>query len=186
MRILSWEHQECDKFPCTFFPWFCNQRVHMVNPEAKKKTCIVKIGIDKLHGTTRFESKILHNALGTTTQRESRSDRSSRTARRIPSSTKGPPKTLKNQPATQTRYTRTPSHQQLRHASNVSATMLSKIRSTSMISVTKPWTSCAPLRPRTRHRASRSRQRHHSSQRGRRSKDAACDTQPGKCQAFDP
>ena len=146
----------------------------------------VKIDIDKLHGTIRFESKILHNALGTTTQRESRSDRSSRTARRTPSSTKGPPKTLENQPATQTRYRRTPSHQQLRHASNVSATMLSKIRSTSMISVTKPWTSCAPVRPRTRHRASRSRQRRHSSQRGRRSKDAACDTQPGKCQAFDP
>ena len=57
----------------------------------------VKIDIQKLHGTIRFESKILHNALGTTTQRESRSDRSSRTARRIPSSTKGPPKTLENQ-----------------------------------------------------------------------------------------
>ena len=23
MRILSWEHQDCDKFPCTFFPWSC-------------------------------------------------------------------------------------------------------------------------------------------------------------------
>ena len=23
MRILSFEHQECDKFPCTFFPWSC-------------------------------------------------------------------------------------------------------------------------------------------------------------------
>ena len=23
MRILSWEHQECDKFPCIFFPWSC-------------------------------------------------------------------------------------------------------------------------------------------------------------------